>query len=79
MRNETFIEPANDKRLITGGLLKIWKYGPLRARNLNTDVLPAALPSGLSHAQPMWTICRDEVDDIYRISLFDKTVEKYTE
>lgn len=65
MRNEKFIKSENDKRLVTGGLLKIWKYGPLSARNLNAEVLQAALPSGLSHAQPMWTICRDIEDDIY--------------
>lgn len=53
------------KQLFTGGFLKIWKYGPLRARNLNAEVLPAAPPSGLSQAQPMWTICRDAEDDIF--------------
>lgn len=47
------------KGIATGGFLKMWKYGPLRAKNLNAEGLPPAPPSGLSHVQPMWTICRD--------------------
>jgi len=64
------------KALVTGGLVKILKYGPLSARYLNAEVLPAALPSWLSHAQPMWTICGERQDDIYTSLIFDIKKEK---